>query len=111
MGIQGNKGIGTWEMKSKTEIQKDKVESGNFSDNRLNASLKIFPQKRIKKMIDLKKKTALNKLFQTKAKTKRLQILQNRKEKLEKFRINYIPLCCDEDWEMMAAFYAKNSQK
>jgi len=42
---------------------------------------------------------------------KREHILKIRKEKLQKFRIDYFPLCSDEDWEAMSDFYSKNSEE
>lgn len=61
--------------------------------------------------LNVKLKSVLAKINLQKTKFKRDQILKTRQEKLQKFRINYIPLCCDEDWEAMAAFYSKNSEK
>jgi hypothetical protein len=61
--------------------------------------------------LNSKKRRFLVKNNQEKVQAKNEKILQLRKEKLEKFRINYIPLCSDEDWEMMAALYAQNSKK
>lgn len=60
---------------------------------------------------NLKIKAALVKLNYQKTQFKREQVLKARQEKLQKFKINYIPLCSDEDWEAMAAFYAKNDKK
>lgn len=56
-------------------------------------------------------KDALLRLNFQKTQSKREQILKTRQEKLQKFRINYIPLCSDEDWEAMSDFYAKNTKK
>ena len=67
--------------------------------------------KRHKMRSNVKLKDALVKINFQKNQFKRKEILKNRQEKLQKFRINYIPLCSDEDWEAMAAFYAKNSKK
>lgn len=61
--------------------------------------------------LNLKLKHALVKINFQKTQFKREEILKTRMEKLQKFRINYIPLCSDEDWEAMAAFYSKNSKE
>lgn len=61
--------------------------------------------------VNAKIKTTLVKVNYQKAQFKREQILKTRQEKLQKFRINYIPLCSDEDWEAMSAFYSKGSKK
>jgi hypothetical protein len=58
--------------------------------------------KRNKKRLSVKLKAAL---------VKREQIQKTRQEKLKKFSINYIPMCSDEDWEALAAFYAEDSKK
>lgn len=70
-----------------------------------------YPLKRKSTISGGKKKRLLVKLYQEKVQAKSEQILKLRKDKLERFKINYIPLCADEDWEMIAAFYAKNSGK
>lgn len=46
-----------------------------------------------------------------KSKAKREEILKNRQEKLQKFRINYIPMCADEDWEALSKFYSKGLEE
>ncbi|RIW18710.1 hypothetical protein D0X99_03245 [Algoriphagus lacus] len=69
-----------------------------------------LPLNRCSVCINAKKKRYLVKLYLKKSEVKNNRILQLRKEKLEKYRINYMPLCSDEDWEMMAAFYAKKSE-
>lgn len=61
--------------------------------------------------LNVKIKVTLVKINFKKTQFKREEILKNRQEKLQKFRINYIPLCSDEDWEAMSAFYSKNSKK
>jgi hypothetical protein len=70
-----------------------------------------YPLKRKKAISSGKKKRLLVKLYQEKVQEKSERILKLRKAKLDQFKINYIPLCADEDWEMIAAFYAKNSGK
>lgn len=67
--------------------------------------------KRQKTRLNAKIKVALANRNQQKANLKREEILKIRQEKLKKFRINYIPLCSDEDWEAMSEFYSKNSKK
>jgi hypothetical protein len=87
---------------------------GKNSNHGSGISLQIttvdFPLNRRNLSANAKKKRSLVKLYFEKSEVKNNRILQLRKEKLEKYRINYIPLCSDEDWEMMAAFYAKNSK-
>jgi hypothetical protein len=75
----------------------------------MNSKPKFF--KRQKMRLNNKIKAALVKLNHQKTQFKREQILKTRQEKLQKFRINYIPMCSDEDWEALAAFYSKDSQK
>ena len=67
---------------------------------------------KISKMkINSKLKFALVKINLRKLRHNRAQILKIRQEKLQKFRIDYLPLCADEDWEAMAEFYAKSNRK
>lgn len=70
-----------------------------------------FPLARKKIALNGKRKRFLVKLYQERAQAKSERILKLRKDKLDRYKINYIPLCADEDWEMIAAFYAKNSEK
>jgi hypothetical protein len=67
--------------------------------------------KRNKMRTNSRIKSALVKINHQKSQFKREDILKTRREKLQKFRIDYIPLCSDEDWEAMAEFYSKNSKK
>jgi hypothetical protein len=69
----------------------------------------LFNRNKIR--LSSKIKYALVKLNRQKAQFKREQILKNRQEKLQKFKINYIPLCSDEDWEAMGAFYSKEGKE
>ncbi|SEF73638.1 hypothetical protein [Algoriphagus boritolerans] len=72
---------------------------------------KTLFSKRFKLRMNTKIKTALVKLHYQRKLNKQDQILKTRKDKLQKFTINYIPLCSDEDWEAMSDFYAKNAKK
>ncbi len=54
--------------------------------------------------MNTKIKTALVKLHYQRKLNKQDQILKTRKDKLQKFTINYIPLCSDEDWERCRIF-------
>jgi hypothetical protein len=85
------------EEKKLKEISKSTSSTLLFNRNKMRLSSKI--------------KSALVKFNRQKAQFKREQILKKRQEKLQKFRINYIPLCSDEDWEAMAAFYSKEGKK
>lgn len=67
--------------------------------------------KRRKMRLNKKLKVTLIRINDQKTQNKRDQILTTRREKLQKFKIDYIPLCADEDWEAMAEFYVKNSKK
>lgn len=67
--------------------------------------------KRSKMRFRIKIKDALVKLNYQKTQIKREHILKIRQEKLQRFRINYIPLCSDEDWEALSEFYSKNSEE
>lgn len=90
-------------------LGKDATSLGTFE--KLNLSNSDFLITRRKVKLNAKKRRLLIKLTQIKAQAKSERILQLRKEKLEKFRIDYIPLGSEEDWEMMAEFYSKNSKK
>ncbi len=67
--------------------------------------------KRLRKKTAEKIKNNLSNIFVQKTQEKRANILKLRQEKLLKFRINYIPMCSDEDWEAMAAFYSKEERE
>jgi hypothetical protein len=57
------------------------------------------------------KKRYLIKRHQEKIQIKSERIRNLRKTKLERFRIDFIPLCSDEDWESMSEFYSKNPER
>jgi hypothetical protein len=57
------------------------------------------------------KKRFLIKRHQEKIQIKSERIRNLRKTKLERYRIDFIPLCSDEDWENMSEFYSKNPEK
>ena len=86
--------------------QKDQNEKNSIPSSNLES--KCLSTRRLMIKVSAKIKTNLSTLFVQKKQAKRAQILKTRQEKLLKFRINYIPLCSDEDWEAMAAFYSKN---
>lgn len=75
----------------------------------MNTNPLFFNRKKIK--LNQKIKASLVILNYQKTQSKREQILKLRQEKLQRFRINYIPLCSDEDWAAMSDFYAKNTKK
>ena len=59
-----------------------------------------------KKKIDFLKKSQLEKIL-----LKREAILQKRAEKLKRFRLNYLPICSDEDFEKYAKYFAEDDSK
>lgn len=75
----------------------------------MNPTPLFFNRKKIR--LNKKIKASLVKLNYQKTQSKREQILKTRQEKLQKFRINYIPLCSDEDWEAMSDFYSKKTKE
>lgn len=77
--------------------------------NERNSNTLFFKRGKVKRSIKITK--TLSAIYFQKSQDKRDQLLKTRREKLQSFRINYIPLCSDEDWEAMAAFYKKNSEK
>ena len=91
-------------------LPSDAMNGDNFKPASKISSID-FPLNRHKISTKSKKKRFLFKFYFEKSEVKNNRILQLRKEKLEKYRIDYIPLCSDEDWEMMADFYAKDSQR
>ncbi len=78
---------------------------------KIQAAPNHFFKLRRKVKQNAKKKRLLTKFNREKILAESNRILQQRKEKLEKFRIDYMPLSIDEDWEMMAAFFSKSSKK
>jgi len=81
------------------------------SSNRTKIYLVEFPLIRKKVKLNAQKKSALIKLYHAKTRIKRNNILQLRREKFEKYRIDYMPLCMDEDLEKLAASLSKDSKK
>ena len=81
------------------------------SSNRTKSSAVDFPLIRKKVKLNAKKKTSLIKLHHAKTRIKRNNILQLRREKFEKYRIDFMPLCLDEDLEKLAASLSKDSKK
>lgn len=75
----------------------------------MNSKPLFFKRQKIR--VNAKLKATLANLNFQKNQFRREEILKTRREKLEKFRINYIPLCSDEDWEAMSEFYSKKSKK
>jgi hypothetical protein len=51
----------------------------------------------------------LKKTFEEKQLRKQEAILKEREEKLNKFRIQFIPLCCDEDMERLSEYFGDDS--
>jgi len=70
----------------------------------MNPTPLFFNRKKIR--LNKKIKTSLSNLDYQRTKTE--EILKTRQEK---FEINYIPLCSDEDWEAMSDLYARNTKK
>lgn len=90
------------------ETTKNQIQS---SKNPEGIKRKTLFSKRFKLRMNKKIQAALVKLYKQKKLSKQDQILKTRKDELEKFKINYIPLCSDEDWEAMSAFYSKKAKK
>ena len=67
--------------------------------------------KRIKVRHQRSKIDFLKKSHREKISFKRAAILQERAEKLKRFRLNYLPLCLDEDLERYAKYFAENPEK
>ena len=88
--------------------QKDQNEKNLIPSSNLES--KCLSTRRLMRKMTAKIKVKLSSLFAQKKLAKRAQILKTRQEKLLKFKINYIPLCSDEDWEAMAAFFSKDSK-
>ena len=78
--------------------------------NEPDLSSSDFLKTRLKIKSNSRKKRFLIKLHQEKIQVKSERIRNLRKSKLERFKIDFIPLCSDEDWEMMAKFYSKNKE-
>jgi hypothetical protein len=110
MGQQGSKVNEVEKNNSMSFSGPNKPDEKNLKEiSKSNSNTLFFNRNKMR--LNSKIKSALVKLNHQKAQFKRDQILKNRQEKLQKFRINYIPLCSDEDWEAMAAFYAKEEKK
>lgn len=60
----------------------------------------------VRKKVDFLKNT-----FEGDQLRKQESILKEREEKLNKFRIQYIPLCCDEDMERLSEYFRDDSEE
>ena len=66
------------------------------------------PNSRLKVKINLLKKKFLEKMNQRKSDQRNEQVLQQRRKALSDFRIDFMPLCCEEDMEIIATSMAKD---
>ncbi|MDI1322774.1 MAG: hypothetical protein PSV36_08485 [Algoriphagus sp.] len=112
-GIKSDNHLAFSKVPSQDLSGKEKVLEDNVPKTLKNneSSLVDFPLIRKKVRPNAKKKGALIKLFHAKTLIKRNRILQLRREKFEKYRIDFMPLCMDEDLEKLAASLKKDFRK
>lgn len=103
-----NRNTKTESTSSKEDEQPKNIKFFRLIENPMIQSELRVSRKKVK--INLEKKRFLAKLHQKRSENRRNSVLKQRAEVLAKYRIDYMPLCFEEDLEVMA-FYMSQSQQ